>query len=167
MIPEMKDQLYDIYDLWDYPWYYNKVYLSVVIILFLFFSIGAFSLYKKIKGRKRNKKLSFKESIFNQLELIGLQDIKSGYFDLTACLKLYIEKRYGVPVQKETDLEIQNVIVRLIDEKYVSQVQAIFKRAFDAKFGASTFQGSELKDDVSFVKQFIKETIEQQNTKGA
>ena len=159
----MQDQLYDICDLWYQPWHENKYYLSLAIIAgcFLLCTVIWF-VYKKLK---KEKPLNLQEQIFKRLEEMNFDEMKEAYSEITFCLKKYISEKYGVSIKHKTDLEVQNSVVEIVDEKYASGVQEIFKRASHVKFDTIYISSDELQKDVAFSMQFVQETFSQQATK--
>ena len=170
---EMQDQLYDIYDLWYQPWYQDTWNISLAIIAACFFVMIAWFVYKT--WFKRVKVVTLEDRVFGLLSLADEIILKSplslnaAYLSLSAAIKLYISEVYKVHVDHLTDVEIQNVLVKLLGEKYGEKMQEVFKHAAQVKFQQQNLSGLDGRDaaeafysDMEFVRQFIRETINNQ-----
>lgn len=161
MNPEMQDELYDIYDLWYQPWHENRYFLALAIVggcCLLILLVWFF--YKK---NKPTKPLTLQEKVFKRLEEMNFEDMQEAYCALTSTLKLYISEKYDLHVDHKTDLEMQNSVVEIVDEKYGLAIREIFKRASDVKFGTKYISGEELQKDVTLTMQFVQETFSKQS----
>jgi len=164
MNPEMQDELYDIHDLWYQPWHENRLFLALILgMIIILLGLLIWYFYKKAK---RDQPLTLADNIFKQIEEMNFEDMPIAYSELTSILKYYISERYHVQVDHKTDLEMQNSVVELIDEKYGSAVEEIFKRAADVKFGTMYISSEELQKDVTLTLQFVQETFSKQTVEG-
>jgi len=177
MNPEMQDQLYDIYGLWYQPWYHNKYYFSLAVIagLCLF---GLITWFVHKTWFEKYDEETVEENVFGLIFLAESQiegdkkNVQDGYAFLTHAMRLYISEKYERPVGHLTDLEIQNVLVSCVGEKYGPKLQDLFKRSASVKFQSGNLSNLELRDfvsdlkkDIELARQFFMEAVENQNIK--
>ena len=96
-------------------------------------------------------------------------NIKAAYIPLSLAVKLCLSEKCNVNVNHLTDVEIQEVFMQMLNEKYSVKMAEVFKRASELKFqqqDVSALEAVDLRDvlreDIHFVRTFFRETINKQ-----
>jgi hypothetical protein len=89
----------------------------------------------------------------------GLADGKRFYFDLTAILKRYLERRYGIPAAEMTVEELLPQVARLaLGGGLTEPLQALCRQAEPIKFAEVAADPRRMPADLEFVRDLVRRT---------
>jgi len=150
------------------PVYFRYALYALILILILVF-IAAGIIYLK----KRKKKI---EEITAHIapdtaayklldELVGLEipDVKEFYFRLSLILRDYIHGRYHIDAPEMTTEELLPRITEInLGNEIHHQLKTFFYSSDPIKFADLTADSHKMKNDLFFVRNFVKETTPMQ-----
>jgi len=158
---------------------FNRKILALVSIISLFVATGlGIALYWYFVVRRRQQPVivilpheaAYKElARIETLGLIERGEIKEYYFLLTACLRKYLEARFGLKALEQTTEEFVADIVarRVLDERYNELLRDFLYHCDFVKFANYDPAGEEIKKTYETVKRFIDETQPAPGTDGS
>ena len=154
-VPNLLEQLYDIYEPWYKP-FWNKTVFIILIFSLLALLITYFAL------RKKKKNFTFEEKILIELNnlKVNTKDYKKFYFNLSDILKKYLSFRYNLNLSSKTDEE---VLLELKDSGFPSiwldKLKNIFMGAITIKFAKEESSKAKMEHDLNDSILLTKETL--------
>ena len=89
----------------------------------------------------------------------GWADGKRFYFDLTAILKRYLERRYAIPAAEMTVEELLPQVARLpLASELAEPLKALCRLAEPIKFADAAADPGKMPADLAFVRQLVQRT---------
>ena len=105
-----------------------------------------------------------KGHMLDALAASGNADSKQFYFDLSAILRRYIERRYEIPASEMTTEELLPRVNRLPLKAELAQLLKAFCRGADPiKFAGVCAEQNRMAQDLSFARDFVRQTTEMLN----
>lgn len=86
-------------------------------------------------------------------------DLKHFYFRLSAILRRYMERRYGIPAAEMTTEELLPAVGRLdVSLDLVGQVKSFCLRSDPIKFAGAVADAGRVAHELAFVRDFVRQT---------
>ncbi len=134
---------------------------GIILLVLLFFLIK-----KYLKKRKQPKDLKYLpapvapyESALKELELLfqtRILDLRLFYFDLTAVLKKYIGRSYGINAVEMTSQEFIKGINQLnLDKTIRKEIAGFHERSDPIRYAGIVPEKDRAKEDLLFIKEKI------------
>ncbi len=146
------------------PAYFRYALYSLILILILAL-IAAGIIYLK----KRKKKIeeivahitpdAAAYKLLDELARLEISDVKEFYFRLSLILRDYIHGRYYIDALEMTTEELIPRITEInLDHDIHQQLKTFFYSSDPIKFADLTADSDKMKNDLFFVRNFVKET---------
>ncbi|OQA33904.1 MAG: hypothetical protein BWY54_00912 [Candidatus Dependentiae bacterium ADurb.Bin331] len=160
-------ELYDLYDWWYQPFWYHPIarivgwlLVSGLILIMFFF------LYRLLKKRAAQKTREPWQDALSELQGIKLilfedpETHKIFYAQLTALLKTYLGKRYGLALNDKTDHEvIEQIACSPLPVDLQEHVRALFQGAQLIKFAHQEGAQDRMRFDLMRAIDIVRNTI--------
>jgi hypothetical protein len=155
---------YDPYDIWYHPFWSEKWFLWVKILLGFFIGLALlFSLY--FLYRRFKKQITPWNRAFFALNTIIITehmsdlDAKKWYSLITNVLKTYLYERYGYVLEGKTDTEVIDYLkAQHFESKVIDLYTVIVDAAIRYKFADQRARTSDMKVALTYATEIIKIT---------
>jgi hypothetical protein len=160
---QQPQELYDIYSLIYVPfWYTRNFRIFFVAVVFALIAVALWFLWRR---RKVSVVTPWDEALgrLSQLEP-NHENANLFYEELTYSIKNYLERRYHHVLSSKTDEEVS--LIELASSSTMQpEVQKLFKRAVNYKFGKLKTTVEQMIEDKERAVRFIQETVPQETRK--
>jgi hypothetical protein len=160
---QQPQELYDIYDLIYVPFWQTQNFR--ILLLLLAFTLIAGAIWWLWRNKKVRVVPPWEEALerLNKLEPYH-ENANLFYEQLTYSVKRYLERRYHHTLSSKTDEEVS--LIELASSSTTQpEIQKLFKRAVNYKFGKLKTTVEQMIEDKERAIRFVQETVPQETRK--